>query len=331
MTVECGVLDQAFRPTASVQEAVAGARAGGGVAWVTIRDPGDGEVEAVLDALGLDPRVLPVADRVRGHAGILALHDHVLVTLIVADEAAGDLAAVGLQTLAGPDHVVTLLNGGAAAATELRRRVLDELRRLTPGGPPPGLAALAALLLVFFDRYDRALDDLEDAIQTLAERQFPRPDGTILEDTYRTGQRVMRVGRAVRPLARRLSEIAADERFAGNAALSQAVLRLRTVAEALTERVTWMEQTLSVLVNTVLGLMSQRANDLEARRSAVTQRIAALALLFAIPNVIFALYGANFEHLPAILTRPSGFALLLALTVGLVALVAWRLRRSGWL
>jgi magnesium transporter len=325
MNVEYGVLDQEFRPTASVKDAVDEARADGGVAWVTIRDPGDDEVESILDTLGLDRRVLLVVNRVRGHAGILALQDQLLVTLIEVDQAADDLASVALQTLVGPDHVVTLLNGSAAAATELRCRVL------APGGPPPGLAALAALLLVFFDRYDRALDDLEDTIHALAERQFPQPDGAILEDTYRTGQRVMRVGRAVRPLARRLAEIAADERFAGDAALAQAVLRLRTVAEALTERVTWMEQTLSGLGSTVLGLMAQRANDLEARRSAVTQRISAFALLFAIPNVIFALYGTNFQHLPTLLTRPAGFALLLALTVALVALAARQLRRNGWL
>jgi magnesium transporter len=141
----------------------------------------------------------------------------------------------------------------------------------------------------------------------------------------------MRVGRAVRPLTRRLSEVAADERFAGNAALAQAVLRLRTVADALAERVVWMEQTLSVLNGTVLGLMSQRANDLAARRSAVAQRIPAVALLFVIPNVVFALYGINFEHLPTVLTRPSGFAVVLVLTAGLVALIAWLLRRHGWL
>ena len=348
MLVECGVLEQRFRPTASVADAVAGARAGGGVIWVTLREPDAGEVESILDALGVDRRVLLVADRVRGHAGILALHDQLLVTLIEvdevdevdeadeADEADGDLPVGALQTLIGPGHVVTLLAGGAAGAAELRRRVQDELGRLAPGGPPapaapPALAALAALLLVVFDRYDRTLDDLEDAVHALAERQFPRPDGAILEDTYRTGQRVMRVGRAVRPLARRLAEIAADERFAGHATLVQAVQRLRAVAEALSERVGWMEQTLAALGNTVLGLMSQRANELEARRSVVTQRISAFALLFAIPNVIFALYGTNFQHLPTLLTRPAGFTLLAALTAGLVALVAWQLRRNGWL
>jgi len=43
--------------------------------------------------------------------------------------------------------------------------------------------ALPALHLVFFDRYVRALDALEDAVEALAERPFPQPDGALLEDT----------------------------------------------------------------------------------------------------------------------------------------------------
>ena len=72
MLVGPGGLEQGFRPTAPVADAVAGARADGGVAWVTLREPGAGEVEAILDALGVDRRVLLVADRVPGHAGVEA-------------------------------------------------------------------------------------------------------------------------------------------------------------------------------------------------------------------------------------------------------------------
>jgi magnesium transporter len=63
----------------------------------------------------------------------------------------------------------------------------------------------------------------------------------------------------------------------------------------------------------------------------VAQRISAYALLFAIPNALFALYGTNFEHLPRILTREYGYAVLLGITAVLMVVVAWRLRRNGWL
>jgi Mg2+ and Co2+ transporter CorA len=173
MIIEQGLLDKEFHSMASAKEAVDQARASGGVAWVMVRDPGDGEVESILHILGLDRRILLVADRHRGHAGIIALQGHLLVTLIALDEAADDLASI--QALAGPDHVVTLLRGGAHGTTDLRRRVQERLDELAPGSPLSGMTTLVALLLAFFDRYDRILDRLDDTVQALAERVFPRP------------------------------------------------------------------------------------------------------------------------------------------------------------
>jgi magnesium transporter len=269
--------------------------------------------------------------RRRGHAGFVALRDHLLVTLIEVDGGGGDLAPIALQALVGADHIVVVLRGGSSdATTDLRRRVQERLDDLGLRGPS-GWVALAALLLLFFDRYDRTMDDIEDTLQAITHRLFPQPDDDVVQDTYRIGQRVMRAGRAVRPLAHGLSEAAADERFADNPTAHQAILRLRTVADDLAERVTWAEQTVASLVDTVLGLTSQQTNELAARQSMVAQRISAYALLFAIPNAVFALYGTNFEHLPPILTRSYGYPVLLAFTTLLVLLVAWRLRRSGWL
>jgi magnesium transporter len=327
--VEHGVLDEGFHPAASVRDAIQRARRRGGIAWIGVQDPGDGEVEPILDAVGLDRRLLLLARR-RGHAGFVALRDHLLVTLIEVD-GGGELAPIALQALVGPDHIVVVLRGGSAdATTDLRRRVQERLDDLGLRGPS-GWVALAALLLLFFDRYDRTMDDIEDTLQAVTDRLFPQPDDSVIQDTYSAGQRVMRAGRAVRPLAHGLSEAAADERFGGDATIHQAILRLRTVADDLAERVSWAEQTVASLVDTVLGLTSQQTNELAARQSIVAQRISAYALLFAIPNAVFALYGTNFEHLPPILTRSYGYPVLLAFTTVLVLLVAWRLRRSGWL
>lgn len=94
---------------------------------------------------------------------------------------------------------------------------------------------------------------------------------------------------------------------------------------------TWAEQSISSLTSTMLGLTAQRTNELSARQATVAQRISAYALLFAIPNALFALYGTNFEHLPTILTRQYGYPVLLGITAVLMAVTAWRLRRNGWL
>jgi hypothetical protein len=91
-------------------------------------------------------------------------------------------------------------------------------------------------------------------------------------------------GRAVRLLAHGLAEAAADDRLAADAEVRRAIVRLRTVAEDLVQRVAWAEQMVSSLVSTILGLTAQRTNNRSTRQAKVAQRISAYALLFAIPT-----------------------------------------------
>jgi magnesium transporter len=333
MIVEQGVLTPEFGPAPSVGDAVARARTGAGLAWISLLDPDDAELEAVLDALGQDRPARLVADRRSGHAGFIGSRDHLFVTLVEADRGSGGgLAPIALEAVVGRDHLVVVQRAGdAGSSAGLRRRTQEQLADLVEDGPPSPWVALAALLFVHFDDYDRSLRVIEDAVESLNDRLFPTPDDTVLEDAYRTDQSIMRIGRAVRPIAHGLAEAAADDRLGGNTDVRRAVAQLRAATEDLVERVTWAEQTVASLVSTMLGLTSQRTNELTVRQAAVAQRISAYALLFAIPNALFALYGTNFTHLPAILTAAYGYPVLLATTVVLMAVTAWRLHRSGWL
>jgi magnesium transporter len=331
MIIEHGVLGPGFRPATSAEDAVATARTGGGVAWIRLRDPDDAELAAALTAVGRDRATLAVARRRRDRAGFIALRDHLLITLLVVDDRA-EGAPTTLQAVVGADHLLLVQNGGdAGTAAGLRTDTEQRLGEIAAQLPArrTGWVVLAGLLFVLCDGYDEALDGIEDAVDAINYRLFPRPDDTLVEDTYRTHQRIMRAGRAVRPLAHGLAE--ADDVLVADPDLRRGVLRLRTVVEDLVERVTWAEQTVDSLVDTQLGLTAQRTNELSTRQAAVAQRISAYALLFAIPNGLFALYGANFEHLPRILTADYGYPVLLGITVVLMVVAAWRLRRNGWL
>jgi magnesium transporter len=331
MIVEQGTLGPEFHPAGSVEEAVRLARAGRGVAWVALRDAADPEVESVLDAVGHARPARLVTARSRGHAGFIGFGDHLLVTLVEVD-GADDLAPIALQVLAGPDHLVLVGRTGDERDRDLlRRRTEERLIELAGTRQPTGWVALGALLSVYLDRYDRVLRGIEDRVEALNDRLFPEPDDDLLEDAYRINQRIMRVSRALRPIAHGLAEALTDDGLVSDAVVRRVLLRLRTVADDLVERISWTEQTVSSLVDTMLGLISQRSNDLSTRQNAVAQRISAYALLFAIPNALFALYGTNFEHLPRILTQDYGYPLLLGVTVVIVVLTAWQLRRRGWL
>ncbi|GIM88682.1 CorA family divalent cation transporter [Paractinoplanes toevensis] len=332
MIVEHGVLEPDFHLSVSLEEALNRAHAGAGVAWVTLQDPAESEVESVFTAAGLGRPVRSVADHRWGHAGFIGLPGHHQMTLIeVDDDGGGDLVPITLQVVVGPGCLVVLRRGGAGnGGVGLRRRTEARLIELGDAVPKEW-AALVALLFVQFDDFDRMLQNIEDTVESLDARLFPAPDGTVLQDTHRADQWITRGGRAIRLLAHGLAEAAADDRLAADAEVRQAITRLRTVAEDLVQRVAWAEQAVDSLADTMLGLTSQRSNELSTRQAAVAQRISAYALLFAIPNALFALYGTNFEHLPVILTRDYGYAVLLVIAAGLTAFTAWRLRRNGWL
>jgi hypothetical protein len=72
----------------------------GGAAWIGVQDPDDGGVELILDAIGQDRGIL-LARRRRGHADLVALRDHPLVTLPEWTTVQGNLAPIVLQALVG--------------------------------------------------------------------------------------------------------------------------------------------------------------------------------------------------------------------------------------
>jgi Mg2+ and Co2+ transporter CorA len=112
------------------------------------------------------------------------------------DENGADLASIVLQVFVGPDHLVVLRRGGAVnAVTDLRRRTGEWLAELGEAAPKAWVAVVA-LLFVHFDAYDRMLQGIEDAVESLNDRLFPAPDDTVLKDTHRVNQWITRSGRA---------------------------------------------------------------------------------------------------------------------------------------
>ena len=65
-------------------------------------------------------------------------------------------------------------------------------------------------------------------------------------------------------------------------------------------------------------------------RGNATRRISAYALLVAIPTIIFSLYGTTFDHVP-LLGEPSGYGVMLVVTVVVSLFAWWRLRRARWI
>jgi magnesium transporter len=50
----------------------------------------------------------------------------------------------------------------------------------------------------------------------------------------------------------------------------------------------------------------------------------------AVPTLIAGIYGMNFDHMPE-LRWEFGYPMAIALMAAIVAFLAWRFKRAGWL
>ncbi len=81
----------------------------------------------------------------------------------------------------------------------------------------------------------------------------------------------------------------------------------------------------------VLSSVFEFSNLLEQQRTGtITRQLAAWAAILAVPTAIAGIYGMNFEHMPE-LKSVFGYPAVLAVIVGICALLYWRFKKARWL
>jgi magnesium transporter len=333
MITESGLLTPELRHSDSGEAAVDGARGHGDVAWFVMRAPSFGEFRQVFGALGLPDHAAVTIHRRLGRVASMLTDRVLLVTLPDLERSTPAGPVVGLQLVVGQDFVVAVAHGMSEADVDQVRR--DAERSVAGGDQAHGMtgwAFLAGLVAVTFQQYEEILDAVEDSIDEIAADVFPDPSDDVVKDIYMTSERVMLAARVLRPIARGLSTLLAElgQRALGDNA-TRTVVRLRSEAQDLVERTTWMGGTLASLNDAVFGLGWRKANALAGEQAAAGTQLTAYAAMLAVPAVIFGLYGTNFQHVPDLLKLRWGYPVMLAATLVIEVLLWLRFRRRGWL
>jgi magnesium transporter len=216
--------------------------------------------------------------------------------------------------------IITVRYGQASPMTGLRRELEEERTQLAQGP----LAVFAAIVTQVIQDYGPALDGFEqdaveverdvfdeDVVQTPIRRlyQLKREIRELLVAMEAVNEPLRRLARSRRrPLH---PEIAEDVDEALDQ-LNRAVRRAESLSDLLT------------------SALAASLSELSLRQNEDMRRITAWVAIAAIPTVVGAIYGMNFEHMPELSWR-YGYPLIMLLT-GVACLVLHRVfRRSGWL
>ncbi|MBA2246776.1 MAG: magnesium and cobalt transport protein CorA [Chloroflexia bacterium] len=319
----------------SLEETYTKTREIGGVAWIGLYKPSDGEFGRVAEEFNLHE--LAVEDAIVAHQRpkLERYGDTLFVVLRAARYLDGPetVEFAELHAFVGPDFVVTVRHGESPDLSRVRHRMEAEPDILGLGTE----AILYAILDRVVDDYGPVVAGLENDIDEIEAEVFGGNAG-VTRRTYELAREVIEFQRATKPLVGMLGGlIAGAEKYGVDPELRQYLRDVQDHAIEVQEQVAGFRELLQNVLSVNQAVVSLQQNEevkaltqASLEQNDEVKRISAWAAILFAPTLIGTVYGMNFVHMPELQWRFGyPFSLLLMLLVSVVIYTA--VRRRGWL
>jgi magnesium transporter len=289
--------------------------------WIGLHDPDEEEMKTLTQRLGLHPLAVEVAieqhqrPKVENYDGWEVA---VLKTLWYVDE--DDAVETGeIKVFLDEHHVITVRHGEGVSLSRTRFEA-EQQHAILGQGPT---AALFVICDTIVDQYADVVAELENDVVEVEHSVFSSQRSRDAERIYVLKREMLEVRRAVGPLREPLTRLTTH----GQPSRVEAALPyFRDVLDHLL-RVLEAIETLDRLLDAALDAHLAR---IQVQQNEDMRRISAVAALFVAPTLVAGIYGMNFDHMPE-LHWTLGYPFALAVMLGVVALLVWRFKKSGWL
>jgi magnesium transporter len=236
-----------------------------------------------------------------------------------------EMKIVEIDCIVGADYVVTVHCDPIAPLDDLRDRWLrrPELMKAGPG------YLLYEIMDEVLDDYFPVLDALDDRIDEFEERLFKshqeqddNSDAPLSGDIFalrRSLIQMRRIAGPTRDVANTLLRHDADSGGQNFAYFQD----LYDHASRIVDNIDNFRELLSGAFDAYLATESNRMN-------VVMKTLTACSIILLVPNLIAAIYGMNFEHMPELQVREAYFYVL-AIMLNLMLLLGAYFKRRQWL
>ena len=293
----------------------------GGFVWLGLRMPDEAELQQGMDSLGIVG--VSARDVLTPHARPVLTVDGPVVQLVLrtaAYEDRNETIALGEMTLlVGPRSVLTIRHGQASQLSSARAALEADPERLRLGPA----AVVAAVVNVVIDGYGPALDGFENDVIEVERDVFSDSNRQPVQRLYKLKREVRRMIVAIDSLDDPLARLI---RVRGSHMPAPVLHDLNEASDQLDRAVT-RAHSLSGLLDAAL---TASLTQISVRQNDDMRKISAWVAMAAIPTVVAAIYGMNFENMPE-LEWAAGYPLVLSLTAIAVALLYRQFKKSGWL
>jgi magnesium transporter len=304
-----------------LEDAVAACRAPDTFVWIGLHEPTEAEFETIRREFDLHE--LAVEDAIHAHQRpkLEVFGEMVFVVLKTARYVDPDeVVQLGeILIFLGRDFVITVRHGEGSELHGVREGLEASPERLAHG---PG-AVLHAIVDRVVDDYGPAIAGLGEDVEEVEGEVFSSGRGNPAERIYKLKREVLELNRATAPLIDPVNRLARGEYDAVpqevRAYFRDVEDHLRRVREQLEN---YRDLLTSVLEANLAQVTVQQNQDVRT--------ISAIVAILAVPTMIAAIYGMNFDHMPE-LRWTFGYPVVLAVMAGICLALYRYFRRIGWL
>jgi magnesium transporter len=324
MIVDCAVYEDGHRRAGGVElhDAYEACRRDDGAwVWIGMKAPGPDEFDSVAREFQLHE--LAVEDSIKAHQRpkLEVYGNTIFLVLRTAHyiEATEDVELGQIMLFVGPGFVISVRHGEATDLHPVRLR-LEERGDLLKCGPS---AVLHAIVDKVVDDFSPVITGVSDDVEEVEKEVFSDDRVNPTERIYKLKRETVELHRATEPLIDPLERLVRDQHDVVDDRIQPYFRDVLDHVKRANEAVDNLRELLNGTLEANLAQVSVRQND-------DMRKITAWAAIGAIPTVIGAIYGMNFEHMPELKWR-LGYPLVL-LVILVVCLVLYRrFKRIGWL
>jgi magnesium transporter len=324
MIVDCAVYEDGHRREGGVElhDAYDATREDGSAwVWIGLHEPGMDEFDSVAREFELHE--LAVEDAVKAHQRPkLEIYGHTIFLVLKTARYLDDVEEIEtgqIMLFMGPGFIISVRHG---PATDLHPVRLDVEKRedLLRCGPS---AVLHAIVDRVVDDYSPVLAGVDDDVEEVEDEIFSAKRTNPTERIYKLKREVQELHRATFPLIHPLEKLASDRFGLVNDTIQPYFRDVYDHAVRANEHTESLRDLLNGILDANLAQVSVRQND-------DMRKITAWAAIAAIPTVVGAIYGMNFDHMPELHWRFGYPAAVLVMVV--ICVVLYRnFKRVGWL
>jgi magnesium transporter len=323
MIVDCAVYENGIRregrlPLEEAHEAATGENA---FVWIGLHQPSGEEFDAV--AREFDLHSLAVEDAITAHQRpkLETYGDTMFIVLKPARYVDHEeVVMLGeIMLFVGRDFIISVRHGEVSDLSSVRERIEAEPEALRRG--PSGV--LHAIIDKVVDDYFPVIDGVEVDIEEVEREVFSPSRANPAERIYKLKREVLEFYGATSPLTDPLDRLVQQD----NDLMHEEVRPyFRDVQDHLLRVVGRIEGFRDLLTSVLAANLTQ----VSVRQNDDMRRITAWVGIAAVPTVIGAIYGMNFDHMPE-LHWTFGYPLALGVMALICLALYWRFNKAGWL